>query len=1044
MAPQSIQSLTFGPYQLDRDQRLLFRGGEIIPLAPRVYDTLLALVESGGRVADKEDLLKRVWHDSFVEEGSLTRNVSTLRKILGEGPRDHKYIITVPKRGYRFAATLTTSRILDRQEAETDSIRSGPASAQISTSEGNGTTPLSTSHPASQRRAQKIVPSFVGRDLEMKRLEGHFENMLGGGGKLVFLTGEAGMGKSSLAARFIESIHPRRPELRVATGRSVEQYGPGESYLPFLDALSGLVREHGDQIGNHLRRQAPTWCLQLPAFTSAAEMEALRSETAGATKQRMLREIGDALAALSLDAPLLLLLEDLHWADRPTIDLLRHLCHRVETQRVLLLATVRPEDVQIPNHALKNFIADMKARQSCDEIVLDALTGDEVRILLSRRFEPNQFPDEFASLIWKRTDGNPLFTVSLLDFLACSGDIVHDGVSWNIASPPTQMVQKIPDSVRTMIRQKSEALEPDARLALQYASIEGEEFLSSVVARLLGSEQLSVEEGLVSLAQNHRLIRVRGEEELPDGALVTRYAFAHALYQNVFYEEIVAARRIQLHAIAGEQLLKHYGDSAPRIAGQLAMHFERGRNWVRAVEFLMIAAANARNMYASSEAEEHYTHALEVSARLAEDARAEAQFRIYEKRAAVYLATSRFDLSIADAREMIQRARTAGSAELECAALYTLGNTLFWSHRLAEMQSTLEDVLRVSAANEASRLRALPLMAQGHLASGDLCAAEDKLRTINQCSLSLDRKTLLDSLDVRARLSFFRSEYEDAEQMFRKRIDPAFELSDAFEFVKANYFLGLTLANLGRVSEAFTVLNCAMDIAKRNGEIFWLSRMPNALGWIHREMQDFAGAEAFDREGAAMGHEAGFGEAEVNSVINLAMDRLHSNDQAAVCSALKTAASLLSHDDWFRWRFQIRFLHARAEQTLARTDAVSLLEKATQYGAHKYIVIARTLLSRIAMLSADVDTAAEEITAACSMLERYPALLCAWRAHAMLGRIEMQRGNSDAGIKAYRLAISNIRYIADHIGDKRLRSIFLGSDAIRYVLRDAGESPRID
>ena len=104
MGPQSSESLNFGPYRLDRDQRLLFRGSEIIPLAPKVYDTLLALVESGGRVSDKEDLLSRVWHGAFVEEGSLARNVSTLRKILGEGPQDQKYIVTVPKRGYRFAA----------------------------------------------------------------------------------------------------------------------------------------------------------------------------------------------------------------------------------------------------------------------------------------------------------------------------------------------------------------------------------------------------------------------------------------------------------------------------------------------------------------------------------------------------------------------------------------------------------------------------------------------------------------------------------------------------------------------------------------------------------------------------------------------------------------------------------------------------------------------------------------------------------------------------------------------------------------------------
>jgi len=274
--------------------------------------------------------------------------------------------------------------------------------------------------------------------------------------------------------------------------------------------------------------------------------------------------------------------------------------------------------------------------------------------------------------------------------------------------------------------------------------------------------------------------------------------------------------------------------------------------------------------------------------------------------------------------------------------------------------------------------------------------------------------------------------------MFRKQIELALELSDAFEFVKANYFLGLTLANLGRVSEAFAALSSATDITKRNGEIFWLSRMPNAFGWIHREMQDFETAEAFDREGATIGHEAGFGEAEVNSV-NLAMDHLHSNDHAAVCSAMKTAASLLSHDAWFRWRFEIRFLQARAEQTLTKTDAIALLEKATQYGARKYIIIARTLLSQIAMLSADFETAAEEITAACSMLERYPALLCGWRAHAMLGRIEMQRGNPNAGIRAYRIAVSNIRYVADHIHDKGLRRIFLSSDAIRDVLRDAGE-----
>src|SRR5581483_4739539 len=163
---ETTPNLEFGPYRLDRGQHLLFRESEIIPLAPKIYDTLVALVESGGRVVDKQDLLKRVWQDAFVEEGSLARSVSTLRKTLGENPRDQKYIVTVPKRGYRFAARVTAAQ--------------------------------AASPAVSPRTPQNVAHNFVGRLLERKSLEEHLETMLAGSGKLVLLTGEAGIGKSSL------------------------------------------------------------------------------------------------------------------------------------------------------------------------------------------------------------------------------------------------------------------------------------------------------------------------------------------------------------------------------------------------------------------------------------------------------------------------------------------------------------------------------------------------------------------------------------------------------------------------------------------------------------------------------------------------------------------------------------------------------------------------------------------------------------------------------------------------------------------------------
>jgi DNA-binding winged helix-turn-helix (wHTH) protein len=276
--------LEFGPYRVDCDQRLLTKGSDVVPLAPKIFDTLLVLVEGGGRILEKENLLKKVWPDAFVEEGSLARNISTLRKALGESPHDRKYIVTVPKRGYRFAAKVISREVPDKPASGGGASDSGGRRAE---------------DPAEPLALCGEPETFVGRESEKKRLTEHFQRMLGGSGKLVFLTGEAGIGKSSLAENFMRSVRHLHPGVMLATGRAVEQYGTGEAYLPFLDALSTLLREGGGSVPAMLRAHAPTWCLQLPAFSCNGDLDQLRREATGATKERMLREMGDALGALA-------------------------------------------------------------------------------------------------------------------------------------------------------------------------------------------------------------------------------------------------------------------------------------------------------------------------------------------------------------------------------------------------------------------------------------------------------------------------------------------------------------------------------------------------------------------------------------------------------------------------------------------------------------------------------------------------------------------------------------------------------------------------
>jgi tetratricopeptide (TPR) repeat protein len=244
----------------------------------------------------------------------------------------------------------------------------------------------------------------------------------------------------------------------------------------------------------------------------------------------------------------------------------------------------------------------------------------------------------------------------------------------------------------------------------------------------------------------------------------------------------------------------------------------------------------------------------------------------------------------------------------------------------------------------------------------------------------------------------------------------------------------LTLANLGRISEALEVLNRAIEMARRNGDSYWASRVPNCLGWIHRELQDREGALAHDRNGAEMARSMGVGEAEVNSVINLVVDHFQAGDRQQTDSSAQTAESILARDAWFRWRFEMRLRAARAEQTLSRRDALALLEKATKYSARKYMIIARTMLAKIAIAEGDLATAEAELSCAVAILHEFPAPLVAWKTWSMLGRVYAALRKEDAARAAWRQAASIIREIAANVSDEHLRAIFLGSPAVQDVL----------
>ena len=896
---------------------------------------------------------------------------------------------------------------------------------------------------------ERTAASFVGREPEMRKLDEFLRQAIAGTGRVVFITGEPGIGKTSLSDEFLRRVGKQYPGLLISRGRCVEQYGTGEAYLPFLDAVGALLNGPGrERIAAVLRTYAPTWCLELPtAFASTGSLEKLQQETIGATKERMLREMGDALGMLATSSPVLLLLEDLHWADPSSVDLLRHLGQRISGQRLLIAGTFRPEDLERSNHPLKSYKAEMQAHKLCEEVAVGSLSREQIAKYLDATFSPNDFPPELTSLIYDKTEGHPLFATNLLQYLSERGAIAKMNAHWSLVRPLSETELDAPESVRSMISKTMDSLAEDERRALQYASIEGAEFLSTVAAKLLDVDEIELEEQLARLEKTHRLIETRGEEELPDGAIATRYRFRHALYQNFLYGDLVNKRRTKLHLQAGEQLVQHYGKRAPQIATKLALHFERGRDFGRAVEYLIHAGDHATKLYGYAEAEKHYTHSLKLIEKVVSGERTEKLLALYQKRGTVNHVLSRFPQAVEDFTKMLDQARALGSLPQESAALNALTTTLFFSHRLEECAARAAEALEVAgrAGSESLRVDTMALIALKHLCYGELVEAKPILDDIVRIARSLNHKpALVSGLAWRACLYFFQSEYESAVEFATEASSFASELRDGFLLLTSLFFLGLAQGNLGRMSEALATLNKAIERAQRNGDLFWFPRMPNCIGWIHRELQDFDGALNYDQQGLAVGREHHVLEAEANSLINLGLDHTLAARSEETVSAFNEVEDIFKRDAWFRWRYNIRLQAATAEYWLSQGDlekarefAERLLETATHHEAHKYIAVAHKLLAQVAVASGDRAEAEQQFEAALEELLKYPAPLVAWKVYAELGDLKLQEGDHSSAQEAFAHANTIVNSIAAHVSDARLQATFLNSPAVREVVNRA-------
>jgi DNA-binding winged helix-turn-helix (wHTH) protein/predicted ATPase len=570
--------ITFGPFRLDLINECLWQGSQSIALRPKAFAVFNYLLGHPGKLITKEELLEAVWPETFVGDAVLKVAIRQLREALDDDPKVPRFIETAHRRGYRFIGQVT-----ERRQPLAGDRQMNPS-------------PLSGLAPPTAALSSRIV----GRDAALSHLYKGLEKTLAGERQVIFVTGEAGIGKTTLIDTFGRGIAEAQ-NIRLIRGQCLEQYGTSEAYLPVLEAIGQLCR--GQQhLVEVLRTHAPMWLSQLPSLMSGADRELLNREIPGATRERMLREMCDALLALTEDAPLVLILEDLHWSDYSTVDLISYLARQREPAQLMVIGTYRTAELIVSRHPLKAVKQELFAKRQCEEIQLEYLSEPAIVEYLSARFPGNRFPAKLSRLIHERTEGNPLFMVNAVDYLVTEGLLGRRAESWELLAELENVEVGVPDSIKQMIEKQLEHLDSKQQRTLEAASVAGAEFSALTVAAGLADEVSRIDIECEELARRSQFIEDRGIQELPNGEVVSRYGFTHALYRNVLYDRLSASRRVQLHRQVGEAGEQLYGERARENAAELAMHFELGANYKQAIKYLRQAADNAIRRFAYREA----------------------------------------------------------------------------------------------------------------------------------------------------------------------------------------------------------------------------------------------------------------------------------------------------------------------------------------------------------------------------------------------------------------------------------------------------------
>jgi DNA-binding winged helix-turn-helix (wHTH) protein len=1020
----------FPPFRLDTVNQCVWRLGdtareERILLTPKAFAVLAYLVEHAGRLVTHDELLEAVWPDSVVEPQAVKKHVLGVRTALGDRPRNSLFIETIPKRGYRFIAPVTE--------------------------------PVAANPVVSGGAAQSTL---VGRGVALEVLRQTWQRALNGERQIVFITGEPGIGKTALAEEFRRQVAVGELSIRIAHGQCIEGYGSKEAYGPMLDALGRLCRgPQGEPIVQILSAEAPTWLAQLPALLTRERREMLQREILGANRERMVREIGDALESITAETALLLVFEDLHWVDDSTVDLISALARRRSPAKLMLLATCRPLDLEPSGHSLKTLMPDLLVHRLCRKIDLPPLSEVEVEEYLGAQSPASRPPPGLSALVHRHSEGNPLFMVAALEHMAKRSLLTRVDGHWQLQVPLEQIEFEVPDDLRHMIEAQLEPLSAQEQSALELASIAGASFCASVINCAADIDSRGLEDLYEELSRRHHIVRWAGAQSLPDGSATERYEFVHVLYRQVLYDRQLPGRRARLHRQIGERLATMHAQAMEEVVPELAYHFEQAADWSRAIEYLQQAAELAGRRYAPLQADAILARALELVSNLPEAKRAQTEPQLLATLAALRMAA--YDVRAIETYETLAaRAADYGLIDVQARALLDL--SLFLSFASAERcLEVVQRALRLSTEQD-------PVM---RTRTRTACASRRLLVSGWNPQDALQFREGLDALRNRQELDapdanllvedglnrWVSGEYRESRRLalevraklLESRANPNLKI----EYEISGSLAPLNLVFLGEWGAALKEYAAAMAEAQKNANDYYILWFLVHQAWLHLHALDFRSVLAICQSALALlrdpalrtapGQPIAYPGQLRGALICSGSASAAVGDTARALEDFSAAASDMDRQtvflDWY-WRMPLaagmtQLWLATGDRVRAQLEAERFLDMALATAERTWQGLAWEANARVALTNRDRARARDCIGKAVSTVQGFEVPLAAWQVHATAAHIDEESGNLESARSHRNVSRATILRLANSLPEQEpLRKIFLSAPAVARVL----------